>query len=58
MLSEENIVEHFVAAGTPRDVDYVSIDVDSIDVWLLRALLLGDYRPRILSVEFNPNFGP
>lgn len=58
VLSEENIVEHFVAAGTPRDVDYVSIDVDSIDVWLLRALLLGDYRPRILSVEFNPNFGP
>ena len=56
VLTEDNIVGHFKAAGVPNDVDYVSIDVDSVDVWLLHGLLSGGYRPRVLSVEFNPNF--
>jgi hypothetical protein len=37
-LTYSTIAAHFEAAGIPRHVDYVSIDVDSIDVWLL----LGD----------------
>jgi hypothetical protein len=59
-LTEENIVEAFRDAGVPTEVDYVSIDVDSIDLWLLRALLQsqrpGSYSPRVISVEFNRNF--
>ena len=55
ILSEDNIVSAFRDAGVPIDVDYVSIDVDSIDVWLLRALLK-EYRPRVISVEYNRNF--
>ena len=55
-LTEENIAASFRAAGVPTQVDYVSIDVDSIDVWLMRALLLGSYRPRVISIEFNINF--
>ena len=56
VLTEDNIVSHFKAAGVPNDVDYVSIDVDSVDVWLMHGLLGGGYRPRVLSVEFNSNF--
>lgn len=56
VLTEDNIVEEFRKAGIPKDVDYVSIDVDSVDVWLLHGLLKGGYRPRVISVEFNPNF--
>ena len=37
----------------PSDVDYISIDVDSTDVWLMHALLSGGYAPRVLSIEFN-----
>ena len=61
-LTEENIVEAFRDAGVPTEVDYVSIDVDSIDLWLLRALLQSQrpgsrsYSPRVISVEFNRNF--
>ena len=56
LLTPENIGEAFRSAGVPEDVDYVSIDVDSIDVWLLHGLLSSGYRPRVLSVEFNRNF--
>jgi len=54
-LTEDNIVSSFRAAGVPTDVDYVSIDVDSIDVWLLKALLT-EYLPRVISIEYNRNF--
>ena len=55
ILTEDNLVDSFRAAGVPAEVDYVSIDVDSIDIWLLRAMLKV-YRPRVISVEYNRNF--
>eukprot|EP00965_Chrysotila_dentata_P224026 6193934-Pleurochrysis_carterae.AAC.3 len=56
VLSEDNIVHEFRKAGIPTDVDYLSIDVDSIDLWLLLALLKGGYRPRVFTIEYNSNF--
>ena len=56
VLTEDNIVASFAAAQIPLDVDYVSIDVDSVDLWLLQALLAGGYRPRVISAEYNANF--
>jgi hypothetical protein len=38
-------------------VDYVSIDVDSVDLWLFSHLIDGGYRPRVVSVEYNSNYG-
>jgi len=55
-LTEDNIGQTFEAQGIPKDVDYVSLDVDSVDYWLLRGLFHAGYRPRVLSTEFNPNF--
>lgn len=57
-LTPENIVQQFLASSIPLDVDYVSIDVDSVDLWLLHALIgkKSPYRPRLISVEFNINF--
>ena len=56
VLNESNIASQFRAMGVPQLVDYVSIDVDSIDVWLLLGMLRGGYRPRVISCEFNSNF--
>ena len=56
VLTPENIVSVFDEHGVPTEADYVSIDVDSIDLWLLRALLMSQYRPRVVSVEYNSNF--
>jgi len=57
VLSEDNIVLEFQKAGIPANVDYVSIDVDSTDIWLLNGLLKGGhYKPRVISIEYNQNW--
>ena len=37
-----------------RDVDYLSVDIDSFDLWVLRAILAA-YRPRLITIEYNSN---
>lgn len=57
LLTRDSIVSVFDEADVPADVDYVSIDVDSIDAWLLLGLLEGvRVRPRVISLEYNGNF--
>ena len=56
VLTEQNIAGHFRLAGVTVDPDFVSVDVDSVDLWLFHGLLNGGYRPRVVAIEFNPNF--
>lgn len=56
LLTFENIGDVFKKYLVPQNPDYVSIDVDSIDLWLLKGMLLADFRPRLISVEYNSNF--
>lgn len=57
LLARDSIVDVFDEAGVPSDVDYVSMDVDSVDAWLLLGLLEGfRVRPRVISLEYNGNF--
>ena len=48
----DNIVSLFDKYRVPIEPDYVSIDTD---MWLLKALIEGGYRPRVVSVEYNIN---
>lgn len=54
-LTSANIVEVFAAHGVPSSPDYISIDVDSTDLWLFRALL-ARFRASAFSVEYNSHF--
>jgi len=54
-ISEDNICDIFEKYNVPYEPGYISIDVDSIDLWLT-AKILQNYRPSFYSVEFNPNF--
>ncbi len=54
-LTEDNICEIFKKYDIPFEPGYISIDVDSTDLWLTNAILK-NYRPCFYSVEFNPNF--
>lgn len=58
LLTPDNIVSVFEKHAVPHDVDYVSIDVDSLDLWLMRSLIApeSNYRPQVLTIEFNSNF--
>lgn len=54
-LTSANIVEVFTRYGVPAEPDYVSIDLDSTDLWVFRALLKR-FRARVFSVEYNAHF--
>lgn len=54
-LTPSNITDVFRQHNVPPVPDYVSIDVDSIDLWLFRAILK-EYRASVFSVEYNCNF--
>ena len=49
-MTPETVVSTFRRHGVPPDVDYVSIDIDSCDLWVFLALT-DVYRPRLVSIE-------
>ena len=54
-LDAANIGSIFRQYGVPQEPEYLSIDVDSTDLWLLAAVLQ-EYRPLVVSVEYNSHF--
>lgn len=54
-LTSENICEIFKLYNVPKEPEYISIDVDSTDLWLFRSLLK-EYRAMVYSVEYNSNY--
>ena len=53
-LTQDNICDIFEKYNVPLEPGYISIDVDSTDLWLMNAVLQ-KYTPSFLSVEFNSN---
>ena len=54
-LTSDNICSIFSKYKVPKSPEYISIDVDSIDLWLFKAIL-SKYTPMVVSVEYNANF--
>lgn len=52
----ENIASIFRKHNVPEEPDFVSIDIDSFDMWLFKALVTGGFRPRVLTIDYNCNF--
>lgn len=53
-----NTAEILTALNVPKNFGYLNIDIDSYDLSVLRAMLDSDFRPSIISMEINENFGP
>ena len=56
-LFQSNIVELFERYNVPKELDYLSVDMDSHDFYVLRSILRGGYRPRMFTAEYNPYYG-
>lgn len=56
MVTPQSIDELITQHGFGGEVDLFSIDVDSIDYWLLEAMTACS--PRVLIMEYNALFGP
>lgn len=59
VVTPDNVVEILRKHNVEKHVDYISIDVDSIDLWLFEAILNTSplFQPQVISVEYNSNFG-
>jgi len=51
-----NVELLFEKYGVPADLDLLVIDIDSNDYYVWRVIR--DYRPKVVIIEFNPNFPP
>lgn len=54
-LTSDNICNIFKKYNVPYEPWYVSIDVDSVDLWLLKAIL-NEYKPYVITIEYNAHF--
>merc|ERR1711874_29630 len=54
-VTPENVVSIFDEHRVPREPDFVSIDIDGCDLWVFLNLT-EFYRPRVISIEYNPNY--
>ena len=55
-IHPSNIAKLLTSYNVPLQVDYLSADLDSFDLWVVRAILEAGFRPRLFSVEYNSHF--
>ena len=54
-LTVENVLDIFKQNEVPNDLDFLSVDIDSYDFYVVHKILEQFY-PRVLIVETNPTF--
>jgi hypothetical protein len=54
-ITADNINDLLAKYGVPEDFCLISIDIDGQDYWVWKALA---YKPEIVVIEMNSNFGP
>jgi hypothetical protein len=53
-----NVVELLRSNSIPIDFELLNLDIDSYDLFVLKAILEGGYRPRLISMEINEKIPP
>lgn len=51
-ITADNIISIFDKYEAPIEPDYISIDIDSCDLWVFKSILT-KYKPLLISVEYN-----
>ena len=57
-VATKTIVSVLQQNNVPKKLDVLKIDIDSIDLPVLRTILNGGYRPCFLMLEVNPDLPP
>ncbi len=52
-ITAENVCDVLLKHKVPYAFDFLSLDIDGVDWYVLRALLRGGFRPRIFVCEIN-----
>lgn len=56
-VTPENVVDLLHQYDVPNNFDFLSLDIDSIDYHVLKALLGAGYKPRAMVTEYNGTYG-
>ena len=57
MVTPENVLSILKAHGTPSDFDFLNLDIDGYDYFVLNEILK-NYRPKLICVEINEKIPP
>lgn len=57
-ITPDNILSMLHDADCPLDCDMLKIDIDGYDGAILRKIIEGGYRPKVITMEVNPEFPP
>jgi hypothetical protein len=52
-VTPTNIVSLLNGLEVPINLDVISLDIDSYDLFVLESILEGGYRPKVISMEIN-----
>lgn len=53
-ITAENVGDLLARHNVPPEPDFLSLDIDGVDWWVLRAVLRAGYHPRAFVCEINP----
>lgn len=57
-ITRDNICSMFRQFNVPQDHDFLCIDMDGNDYWIMKSILEGGYTPRVIMIETNVRFQP
>lgn len=57
-VSTENIDGILSENSAIKNPDFLSLDIDGNDYYIMESILQKEYRPRIICVEYNSSYGP
>lgn len=56
-ITKENVLDILRQYETPEEFDFLSIDIDGNDLYILEQVL-SKYKPSLIVAEYNPIWGP
>lgn len=56
-VKPDNVCQILASQNTPKEFDFLNLDLDSSDFWVLKELLK-EYSPRLICTEFNGVLDP
>lgn len=57
-ITPDNILQMLHEADCPLDCEMLKIDIDGYDGAILRTIIEGGYRPKVITMEVNPEIPP
>lgn len=57
-ITIQNAVKILTDLGAPKDVDLLKIDIDRNDCDVVKNILEGGFRPKVIQMEYNPLIPP